>query len=189
MSFTAIGICSRALVKLGAKSISSLNEGTSEASVAEQLYDTTVEGLLASYPWRFALVQKELTRLKEAPKADYRYAYQLPSDFIRVISAGTIGRGSGLNYRLVRNQLHTDSDRVVLTYICRPEEDIFPPFFNQALISKLASEFCLPLTESTTRADHLRSIADEEIQKARLIDSQQAVPSCFQDFSLIEVRG
>ncbi len=189
MTFTATGICSRALVKLGASSISSFEEDTTEAHIAEQLYDPTVEALLASYPWRFALTQITLSRLAEKPNADYRYAYAVPNNCIRILSAGNTVRSSGLDYRILKNQLHTNSESVILTYLERPDESAFPPFFTQALISKLAAEFCLPLTESTTRTDYMRKLAEEEIKTARLVDSQQAVPNAFQDFSLIEVRA
>ena len=188
MPFTSIDLCSRALTKIGAKSISAFNEDSAEASVAEQLYTPTVEGILSSYPWRFATAQKELARLKEKPTGDFRYAYALPNDFLRAISAGPIGIGKGLTYRLIGNQLHTDSESVLLTYLFRPDESNFPPFFSQVLISHLAAEFCLPLTESTNRTEHLRKIAEQDLSKARHIDAQQSVPSSFQDFSLIEVR-
>ncbi len=189
MTMTATGLCSRALIKLGAQSISSFEEETAEAHIADQLYDLTVDGLLAAYPWRFALTQVRLNRLAVNPTADFKYAYALPNDCVRIISAGHCLKGSGLSYRIHKQQLHTDSDHVILTYIARPSEESFPAFFVQALVAKLAAEFCLPLTESTSRTEFLCKIADTEIAQARLVDSQQAVPPAFQDFSLIEVRG
>ena len=188
MTFSATDICSHALVKLGAGTISSFSENTTGARIAEQLYTPTTDALLASYPWRFALAQSTLARLADTPASDYRYAYALPADCLRVLSAGTGTHSRGLNYRLTGDQLHTDAEQVLLTYISRPAERQFPAFFTQALTAQLAAEFCLPLTESTTRTDYLRKIATETIQQARLADSQQSVPSSFQDFSLIEVR-
>jgi hypothetical protein len=95
MPFSSIDLCSRALIKIGAKSISSFSENSAEASIAEQLYTPTTEGLLSSYPWRFATAQKELSRLKQVPNGDYKYAYALPNDFLRAISAGPVGIGKG----------------------------------------------------------------------------------------------
>ena len=188
MPFSSIDLCSRALIKIGAKSISSFSENSAEASIAEQLYTTTTEGLLSSYPWRFATAQKELSRLKQVPNGDYKYAYALPNDFLRAISAGPVGIGKGLDYRIQGNQLHTDSETVLLTYLFKPNEIDFPPFFSHLVISYLAAEFCLPLTESTNRTEHLRRMADKDFANAKHIDSQQSVPPSFQDFSLIEVR-
>ena len=188
MSFSSIDMCSQALVKVGAGPIASFGENTTEAHVAAQLYDMTVASLLASYPWRFALKQTLLPRLTVAPDADYRYAYAMPVDCVRALSAGTTVRSSGLDYRIMHRQVHTNSEQVLLTYICRPDESDFPAFFTEALVARLAAEFCLPLTESTTRTDYLRKLAAEVYQNARLTDSQQTAPQAFQDFSLIEVR-
>ncbi|MBR5130403.1 MAG: hypothetical protein IKV03_04180 [Alphaproteobacteria bacterium] len=188
MPFSSIDLCSRALTKIGTKSIASFNEKSAEASVAEQLYTSTVDGLLSAYPWRFATTQKELARLQKNPNGDYKYAYALPNDFLRAISAGPIGIGKGLDYRIQGNQLHTDSETVLLTYVFKPNETDFPPFFSQLVISFLATEFCLPLTESTNRTEHLRKMADKDFSMAKNIDSQQSIPTAFQDFSLIEVR-
>lgn len=189
MPFSSIDLCSRALTKIGAKSISSFQENTAEATVASQLYLSTLEGLLSAHPWRFALSQKSLTKLSQPPYGDYKYAYALPNDFLRAISAGNGHNGKGLEYRILGNQLHTNSESVLLTYIYKPNEMDFPPFFSQMLISWLAAEFCLPLTESTNRTEHLRKIAESDFNNAKGIDSKQSTPACFQDFSLIEVRA
>ena len=189
MSDTAITLCSKALIKIGAKSITSFEEATTEAEVANQLYEPTLQNLLASYPWRFALTQKKLARLTEKPISDYQYSYQLPNDCVRVLSAGQNIKSSGLNYKIVGQKLYTNTESVVLNYIRRPEENTYPAFFVDAFVGKLAAEFCLPLTESTTRTDYIKKMAESSIAAARLVDSQQNVHSSFQDFSLIEVRG
>ncbi len=188
MSHTAISLSSKALIQLGAKSITSFDEETSEAEVASQLYEPTLENLLTCYPWRFALQQNSLGRLQTTPMADYRYAYHLPNNCLRILSAGQSTKSSGLKYRIVGKHLYTNAPEVILTYIEKPNENTFPPFFVNALVAQLAAEFCLPLTESTARTDYMRKIASEELTQARLVDSQQATNPSFQDFSLIEVR-
>lgn len=187
-NYTDIGLCSRALLKLGVAGISSFNDGTAEAEISANLYPLIRDGLLSSYPWSFATSQDTLGRLQENPLADYKYAYQLPNNLLRIISAGNGSKGKGLEYRVSEDTLHTNSPEVTLTYIFRPSEDIFPAFFCEALISKLAAEFCLPLTESTSRAEYLYKKGESDAQKSRLIDSQQATPRKFEDFTLVEVR-
>ena len=188
MTYTSIGICSNALLKIGAEGITSFEDGTAEAEIAYSLYPMLRDGLLSSYPWSFAKTQKTLPRLYNVPVADYRYAYLLPNDFLRVISAGSGNIGRGTEYRIFENRLHTNASEVTLSYIFRPNESAFPAFFCEALIAKLAAEFCLPLTESSSRAEVLYKLATESITKARLIDAQQASPRTFEDFSLMEAR-
>lgn len=188
MTYTNIGICSNALLKIGAEGITSYEDGTAEAEIAYSLYPMVRDALLSSYPWSFAKAQKTLPRLSNVPVADYQYAYLLPNDFLRVISAGSGMRSRGIEYRVYENRLHTNSPTVILNYIFRPYESTFPAFFCEALIARLAAEFCLPLTESTSRAEMLGKLADDITTRARLIDAQQASPRTFEDFSLMEVR-
>ncbi|TCS61689.1 hypothetical protein [Varunaivibrio sulfuroxidans] len=189
MAFSSIALCSRALLKLGANTIASFDEGTVEAEIAGNLYQPVRDGLLSAYPWSFATGQVTLARLNAQPIADFAYAYQLPADFVRVLSAGSGGRGRGVSYRISERRLHTDAQEVVLTYLFRPAESEFPPFFNLALIARLAAEFCIPLTESTSRSQALFSLADREFRHAKTVDSQQDMPGRIEDFSLIEVRN
>ncbi|PHS78120.1 MAG: hypothetical protein COB59_08655 [Rhodospirillaceae bacterium] len=188
MALNSIALCSRALLKTGCRSITSFDEGTAEAEVAGNLFETTRDALLSAHPWSFATAQVTLPRLEAEPIADYAYAFQLPADYLRVLSAGA-GRGRGLEYRIHERRLHTHSPDVVLTYIFRPAESEFPPFFDQVLIARLAAEFCIPLTDSTSRSEALRGIAKDEFRQARLIDSQQDTTDAFGDFNLIGVRS
>ena len=56
-------------------------------------------------------------------------------------------------------------------------------------MDRLAAEFCIPLTENTSRAQHLAQQADAEFRAARRADSQQATPRAIEDFPLVSVRG
>ena len=78
---------------------------------------------------------------------------------------------------------------MTLTYIFRADEAEFPPFFAAALVSRLAAEFCLPLTENTSRAEMLHRIAEAELRQARLVDRQQQTARGIEDFPLIRARG
>ncbi|MCP4393319.1 MAG: hypothetical protein GY804_03480 [Alphaproteobacteria bacterium] len=189
MALGSIALCSRALIKIGANTISSFDEGSAEAEVATNLYESVRDALLSSHPWSFAIAQSELSKLAAEPVADYGCAYQLPAGFLRIISAGIRGRGRGISYRIIENRLHADVDNVVLTYIFKPDESSYPPFFDQILISRLAAEFCLPLTESTSRAEFLFKVAEEEFRRAKLIDAQQDQPEAIDVFPLVEVRS
>ena len=188
MALTSIALCSRALLKTGCRSITSFDDGTAEAEVAGNLYPSVRDALLSSYPWSFATAQASLPRLVATPVADYDFAYQLPTDFLRALSAGA-GRGRGLEYRIHENRLHTNASEVVLTYIFQPDEREFPPFFDQALIARLAAEFCVPLTDSTSRTEALLKVADNEFKQARSVDAQQTTIEAIDDYPLIGARG
>ncbi|MDB5317014.1 MAG: hypothetical protein JWO24_2858 [Rhodospirillales bacterium] len=185
----ALALCSRALLKIGARPVASFDDGTAEAEVAAALYAGTRDALLSAHPWSFATGQETLPRLAAAPVADFAYAYQLPPTFLRALSAGQGARGRGVPFRLLEDRLHTDADSIILTHIFRPDESVFPPFFAALLAARLAAEFCLPLTESTQRAELLYKLADAEFRAARQTDSQQGTPRTIEEYPLISIRG
>jgi hypothetical protein len=188
MALTALALCSRALLSIGAQPIAAFDEGTAEAEVAANLYPAIRDSLLSAHPWSFATGQATLPRLAATPVADFAHAYQLPAGLLRVLSAGVPDRGQGLTYRILEERLHSNADQVVLTYIFRPDESALPAFFADALAARLAAEFCLPLTEDAGRAQLLHNLADAQARRARNIDSQQATPRAIGDFPLLTVR-
>lgn len=189
MALNDVALCSRALIRLGAAPITSFADGTAESEIAGALYAPTRDALLSAYGWSFASGQAVLTQLAQSPLADYQNAFQLPTDFLRALSAGQGGRGRGLTYRIARGSLHTDASEATLSYIFRPEEEEFPPYFDMAIIARLSAEFCIPVTENTSRADALYRMAELEFARARQIDAQQDTPGRIENFSLIDVRG
>lgn len=188
MALSDIALASRALIRIGAAPIASFDDGTAESEIAGALFAPVRDALLSAYGWSFAMGQMQLTPLDMPPVADYRRAFALPNDFLRALSAGTGGRGRGLSYRIARGALHTDADDVMFTYIFRPEEEEFPPYFDAALIARLAAEFTIPITENTSRAEAMFILADREYKNARQIDAQQDTPGRIEDFSLINAR-
>jgi hypothetical protein len=188
MSLNDVALCARALIRIGAAPITSFDDGTAESEIAGALFGPVRDALLSAYAWSFATGQAALTQLETAPLADYNHAYQLPTDFLRALSAGTGTRGRGLNYRIARGALHTNSESVILTYVFRPEEEEFPPYFDAALIARLSAEFTIPVTENTSRAEAHFTIARDEFERARQIDAQQDTPGRIEDFSLINAR-
>jgi len=188
MALSDVALCSRALIKIGAAPITSFDDENAEGEIAGALYPQVRDALLSAYAWSFASGQVALDQLVVSPIADYDYAYQLPNDFLRALSAGSGARGRGLNYRIASGTLHTNAPDVVLTYIFRPDESSFPPYFDAALIAKLSAEFTIPVTESTSRSEAMARLAEREFERARQIDAQQDTPGRIEDFSLINAR-
>ena len=63
-STTKFDICSRALTMVGANTISSFDDGTTESDVADQLYEDTLRSLLTQTRWRFSTQQVKRTLRK-----------------------------------------------------------------------------------------------------------------------------
>jgi len=182
MPLSPIALCNRALLKIGAQPIQSFYDDRIEADLALSFYAPIRDAMLSAYPWRFAVAQISLPRLSGQPLGDYHYAYQMPNDCLRILSMG------GTNYRRVGNELHCNSETAIIDYIFRPDDELAPAYFEIALIARLAAEFCLPLTENSSRAEMLYRLANTEFEQAKRIDAQQDTPRALDDFSLINAR-
>lgn len=194
MALSDIALCARALVMIGAAPIVSFEDDTAEAEVAGMLYPAIRDGMLAAYPWRFAARGAWLARRTgsgeggdDAPDAG-EGQFVLPGDFIRLLSLESDG-GAVAEFELVQGAVRCAADRAYLRYVGRLAEGAFPAFFDLALITRLAAEFCVPLTESTSRADYLFKRAEDQFRSARLADAQQSTPRAIGDFTLIGARG
>lgn len=188
MALSPVALCSHALLKIGAQPIQSFHDETAEASLAATFYAPCRDALLSAYPWRFATTQMRLPRLQQAPLVEFPFAFQLPTDCIRVLSVGSGSSSRGIHYRRIGNTLHCASNDIKIDYITRIEDDFLPPYFEQALIAHLAAEFCLPLTENSSRAETWYRLAENELERAKRIDAQQDTPRAIEDFNLINVR-
>lgn len=188
MPMTAVELCATALLKIGANTIQSFSDETAEAECARRLYPLTRNALLSAHPWSFTLAQVELQPEPGEPVADFAHSFALPADHLRTVSVGTGRRGRGLVHRVQGGRILTDAAPITLTYQRIVAEEELPPFFLQLLVTRLAAELCVPLTENTSRAMELFRLAEAELRLARLIDSQQGTPQRVDDFTLIAAR-
>lgn len=189
MALTDLQLTNTALLKLGATKITSFSDGSAEADIADALYVPIRDAMLSAYPWSFATTQVSLASPATAPIADYTYAFTLPTDHVRTLSVGSGTSGSGVNFRLSGTRIQTDTNPIILTYIRKPAETTFPPYFDLALIARLSAELCVPLTENSARAEVLYRLAEQEFTRARGIDAQQDTPRSITRYSLVDVRG
>ena len=108
------------------------------------------DALLSAHPWSFATGQARLPRLVgRARRPTSRTPSSCRAGFLRALSAGTARRaGAASPTACTRTGCTPTPNEVALTYVFRPDESAFPPFFAAALVARLAAEFCLPLTEN-----------------------------------------
>ncbi len=183
-----VEIVSVALTKLGATPISSFSDDAAEAEVSQRLYPYVRDTLLSAHPWGFTLARVSLSPADPFETDDGRWRFELPIDLLRASSAGVGKSDVGLPFSIEGSQFLGASDAVTLKYHRRAPESIFPSHFVSALVARLAAELCLPITESSSRAEALFQLADAEVALAKLIDSQQKTPNSIDDFSLIRAR-
>ena len=170
--FTKIDLCSMALLKLGEKPIQSFGEDSAAAHLSETLFNPTIDTLLSMFPWRFATQSIVLTRNANGE-------FIIPVNVLRVL------KWSG---KIIGNKIQTGGDTLEITAIVRTEPECFPGYFATLVASKLAMEFCIPLTGDINVFRVMTSIYESELQSAKFIDSASSNQSGIDDFSLINTR-
>lgn len=174
MTDSKFDICSQALVLVGANTVNSFDENTTESKVSEQLYESTLENLLTRCRWRFATKQQQLSKLTTNPLGRYDSAYQVPSDALQIHTVSL--SDSIIEYDRYGNEIYADtsaSDILIADYTFQPSEADFPPYFKQALVFELASLFAGAIARNDTLSQLYSNKASIQLTVAKGQDSQQ----------------
>ena len=163
--------------------IASFTDGGAGANTADALYTTTYDSLLAQYRWRFASAKQTLNRLTTSPLNEWKYAFQLPSNYI--VGVGIHPR---VDYEIYEDKLLTNAEAIDLDYVFRPDEARLPGYFQRLLEFNLASIFAIPVTDNSTKAEEYRKMFEDQLRRARYIDSQARPADAIVDSPLIEAR-
>lgn len=178
MAGSSLEVINDGLVRLGVPPLASLADRSAQALAAESIYGTVREALLAEHPWSFALREVELPKLQllpeEARNSQYAFAYQLPPGCLRVL-----GLRSYDTFRLAGDQLYSDDDRARLVFVLNVDEQQWPAYFTQLVSYSFAAAVAISLTEQTTRAQMMETLAFDQKRKARSVDSSQTPPYVF----------
>tara|TARA_R100001082_G_C4292320_1_gene128714 strand:+ start:70 stop:663 length:594 start_codon:yes stop_codon:yes gene_type:complete len=171
---TPLDICSRALILIGAEPISSFDDGTTEASVAVNMYEDVAQSALVNTRWRFATNQATLNQLSDAPTGRYDLAYQLPSNLL-MLHALTVNDNI-IDYQMYGNKVYADTattDTVIADYTFRADEETWPSYFTLAVEFSLAIIFATSIARDANLANLMSQRSEITMAKARTLDSQQ----------------
>ena len=170
---TSLKIASRALILISADAITAFDDGSTEATIATNMYEDVCRTALTNTRWRFATNQATLNLLSSAPTGRYDKAYQIPSDSL-MIHAVTVN-DNVIDYQTYGDKIYADTsttDSLIADYTFRVGEDKFPSYFILALEYSLASVFATSIARDANLANLMTNAASNAMAKARSLDSQ-----------------
>lgn len=198
---TALSVCSDALLLLGARPITSFNEGTDSANLCDRIYPNLKKSTLQSHPWSFSFKKVQLARTINTPVNEYRYEYTLPSDRLGVIrrayTSTAVGATTFNAWTIQGDKLLTNEETVVVDYQYLPDEDAMPAYFIQLLQYMMAWHLAEPVTDQASKAQYWQQVAVGSpaennrggyFRTSTTIDGQGNTTQAFEDYSLINVR-
>ena len=191
MAITSVTVANRAIVMIGANRISSFTDGSTEATVANDLYYDILDGDLTACRWRFATKQAQLTANATAPTGIWTQSFNLPADNL-YIQRITVSGNTVTDYDIFNNELYTDlqsTDTVIADYTYRPAEEEMPKYFILAIEYHLASVFAHAIARNTDMANLYEQKYQIQYRRAKNLDSPQQPTRRVSDNRFAKFRG
>ena len=174
MASSEVALVNAALILVGEATITALSEDSKAARLCNIRYASVRDAVLRRHPWNCATKRIDLGAVltgSNAPAWGFDYAYQLPSDFIRIIRY----EDTAEPYKIEDGKFLTNVKPAKITYVYRLVDVVrMDSMLQEAISTQLASEIAKALAGSETLAEKLASLADEKIQQAQFTDSQES---------------
>jgi len=198
---TGVSICSDALILLGAKPISSFNDGTDESNTCDRLYPDVRDMTLSMYPWSFSYKKVQLSRLITTPTTEWTYEFQLPGDRLgnprAAFTSNAVGIKPFKEWEIIGDKLMANETTMYVDYAYSVGEYAMPSYFIQLLKYMVAWHLAYPLTEQQDKAVYWQSVAIGQpsengrggyFRQAMNMDTQGQPSQVIEDFSLMTAR-
>jgi len=197
---TVVSIARRALQMLGADSIIDLTEDNNRARAMQIAYEPVRDAELTRNRWRFSFKRASLAALSTAPVHGFGYAYQPPTDFLRLIGGGDLGSYPDMSdIRADTNELYSLENGLILTNLTAPlkiryiaritDASLFDAAFAEMLAARLAMETCERLTQSDSKKQIAAAFYKDALKSARRANALQGAVAQLLDDTWVSARG
>lgn len=175
MRASVVDIVNTALDYLGQSSIISLDERTPNAARARRMWAGARDSVLRAHIWKCAQKRVNLARLASRPVFGFAYQYQLPSDFLRLVSTKPDAR-----FSVEGDKIMADTPELAIAYVARVEDaGLFDAALKDCLALKLASMMAFGVTASTALCESMENRYKERLREARSVDAREGEPQIY----------
>lgn len=177
---------------IGAQPITSFTDGSTEALVANNIYEDIAQSSLCRHRWRFATNQKQISLLAAAPEGRFDYAYQMPTDPIVLQINSITVNDYVIPYTRYKNMIYVNgygsNSELIMDYIYRVGEEFFPPHFILALEYELASIFAGSVARDSAMIRQFKELAERQFLVSKNIDSAETTTKVLDTNRFINLR-
>ena len=184
-------ICNRALQKLGAKAITSIDENSNAARACLNCYEDIRDAELMDHRWAFAIKRVQIAADSPEPEWGRANSFTLPVDYLKVIAPYPENDTFDRDWVVENGKILTnESAPLYLRYIAKISDPAqMDALFREALSTKMALEMCETITQSNTKKESLRADYDDIVKRARKASAIQSVPIVPVEDEWIAVRN
>jgi hypothetical protein len=141
---------------------------------------------MSAYPWNFATKRASLPALATAPTWGFKKAYQLPSDYLRMIEL----EDDTVTWKVEGKTIVCDQSAPLnILYIAQITDVVqFTSLFEETLTERLAAELAVPITKKIDIRNGFLQTYIEKLSEARTLDGQEGTQDVQEISDLIDVR-
>lgn len=178
MATSETSICQMALARIGAKSITTLTDGSVAARQCTIHYEQTRDALLRSHFWRFASSRSILSQDATDPAFQWANQFILPTDFSRLKAVfednNTRSQTTGQSFVIEGQRLLTNDTAVSIRYVKEvTDPGQFDSLFVEVLVLTLAIKMVMPLSQNKVLRRDLQDELKPLMSQVRTIDRQE----------------
>ena len=172
-----VDICNLALDHLNETAIQDIDSPSSRVEeICSRWYDNVRLACLRNHPWNFATKRALLAALSTGPAFGYENQYQLPNDYIQLVSIG------GTDYERIQD-FEVEDNKILINEAgplnVRYIYDVtsvaqMDPLFIDYLAAELAVRVCKPVTGNNATLIGLVALADKYGPKAFSKNGQES---------------
>lgn len=171
---SVVGMCNRALQRLGAARITSLSDDSKNARACNAAYEPVRDALLRKYRWSFAITRVQLAADATAPAFGPSNSFSLPSDCLRFLPPND----SGIDWIQEGRAILTDDsaplDVRYIKQVTDPNE--MHADFREVLALQMAAAMCEEITQSNTKMDSIKDDIRTAMREAKQANAYEQAP-------------
>lgn len=171
--YSEVAICNLALAEVGrGVEIVSLDEPSHAARACARRYPYARDAVLRSFDWNFAARRASLPALAAPPAFGRMTAFALPADCLLV--RHVIDCADDAWEIEARTILADTQGPLRIAYTARiTNPALFDVLFTDALVTRLAADLAVQLSDSPARATALQQLFREKLSAARARDTDE----------------
>lgn len=183
---SVVGICNRALQRLGASRIVSLADDSKSARACNNAYEPTRDALIRRHPWSFAIARAQLAADVVPPSFGPAYAYTLPSDCLGILPPNDPDVDWIVEGRKILTNWTAPLDLRYKKSITDSNE--MHVDFREVLSLTLAWALCEEITQSNTKMDSIKDDIRTALADAKRNNAFEQISADPPESSWITVR-
>ncbi|MCA8934523.1 MAG: hypothetical protein KDA49_18725 [Rhodospirillaceae bacterium] len=184
-----VSICNQALDLVGASPINDLADSGSSAQFCQRNWPAVRDDVLAEHPWNCALRRDQLAATDPAPAFKWAYAFNLPSDCLRIVGCDDLRQVDDWEQIADRKIGANTAGPLNLVYVASIEDvNLIDRPILKVMVYELAVRLAPKIIGSTRAMERLETSRGYWAAQARRIDSQLAAPKTWHHGDWLEAR-